>query len=80
MVAQETLLIILVKLVDSIPMSPPPTKRPRGHPKVYADGLFLKALVIMLIRQVHSVSGVVFWRSWPNRRICLVSIETTMRV
>jgi hypothetical protein len=38
-------------------MAPPPAKRPRGHPKVYADRLVLKALVIMLIRQVHTVSG-----------------------
>ena len=57
MVTPESLLVILVTLVDGIPMLPPPPKRPRGHPKVYADRLFLKALVIMLIRQVHTVSG-----------------------
>jgi hypothetical protein len=36
-------------------MSPPPPKRGRGHPKVYSDRLFLKALVIMLVRHLHKV-------------------------
>lgn len=55
MIAQDTLLVILVKLVDQIPMPPPPPKRGRGHPKVYPDRLFLKALVIMIIRRLHKV-------------------------
>lgn len=33
----------------------PPPKRGPGHPKVYADQLFLKALVIMLVRHLHTV-------------------------
>jgi len=57
MVTQTTLLVIMVKLVDSIPMPPRPVSRSRGRPKVYAERLFLKALVIMLIRQVQSVNG-----------------------
>lgn len=55
MIAQDTLLVILVKLVDQIPMLPPPSKRGRGHPKVYSDRLFLKALVIMIVRHLHKV-------------------------
>ena len=55
MIAQDTLLVILVKLVDQIPMPPPPPKRGRGHPKVYSDRLFLKALVIMIVRHLHKV-------------------------
>ncbi len=55
MVVQESLLVILVKLVDSIPM-PAPDKRRRGHPKVYPDRLFLKALVIMIVRHLHKVN------------------------
>jgi len=57
MVAQESLLVILVTWVDHVPMPVPPTQRARGRPQVYGDRLFLKALVIMLIRQVHTVSG-----------------------
>jgi len=55
MIAQDTLLVILVKLVDQIPVPPPPPKRGRGHPKIYSDRLFLKALVIMVVRHLHRV-------------------------
>ena len=56
MIPQESLLVILVKLVDGIPMPPPPPKRGRGRPKFYPDRLFLKALVIMIIRHLHKVN------------------------
>jgi hypothetical protein len=55
MMPQESLLVILVKLVDRIPMPPPPLKRGRGRPKFYPDCLFLKALVIMIVRHLHKV-------------------------
>ena len=55
MIIQESLLVTLVKLVDRIPMPPPPEKRGRGRPKVYPDHLFLKALVIMIVRRLHKV-------------------------
>ena len=55
MIAQDPPLVILVKLVDQMPMPPPPPKRGRGHPKVYSDRLFLKALVIMIVRHLHKV-------------------------
>jgi len=45
----------LVKLVDCIPMPRPPSRRGPGHPKVYSDGLFLKALIIMIVRHLHKV-------------------------
>jgi len=53
MVAQDSLCVALVKLVDWLPMPPLPPKRKRGHPRVYTDRLFLKALVI--IRHLHTV-------------------------
>jgi hypothetical protein len=55
MIPQESLLVTLVKLVDRIPMPPPPAKRKRGKPKFYPDHLFLKALVIMIVRHLHHV-------------------------
>jgi len=32
-----------------------PSKRGRGRPKTYSDRLFLKALVIMIVRHLHKV-------------------------
>ncbi len=55
MLPLDSLLVILVKLVDQVPMPSPPPKRGRGHPQVYSDRLFLKALVSMIIRQLHTV-------------------------
>ena len=55
MIGQVSLLVMLVKLVDRVPTPPPPAKRGRGRPKVYADRLFLKALVIMIVRHLHTV-------------------------
>ncbi len=55
MIAQETLLVQLLRLVDRLPMPPPPPKRARGRPVFYSDRLFLKALVIMIVRRLHKV-------------------------
>jgi hypothetical protein len=55
MIPQEPLLVTLVKLVDRIPTPSPPAKRRRGHPRFYSDRLFLKALVIMIVRHLHKV-------------------------
>jgi hypothetical protein len=55
MVSQDSLLVTLVKLVDRLPTPMPPPKRGRGRPKVYPDRLFLKALVIMIVRHLHTV-------------------------
>ena len=55
MIAQESLLVTLVQLVDRIPVPPAPRKRSRGRPKFYPDHLFLKALVIMIVRHLHTV-------------------------
>jgi hypothetical protein len=54
MIPQGSLLIMLVRLIDRIPVSPP-LKAGRGRPKVYPDRLFLKALVIMIVRHLHKV-------------------------
>ncbi len=55
MVLQDSLLVTLVKLVDRVPMPSLPTKRGRGHPNVCSDRLFVKALVIMIVRHLHTV-------------------------
>jgi hypothetical protein len=40
MIGQVSLLVMLVKLVDRVPVPPSPAKRGRGRPKVYPDRLF----------------------------------------
>jgi hypothetical protein len=55
MIGEESLLVTLVRLVERIPVPPPPPKRSRGRPKTYPDCLFLKALVVMIVRHLHTV-------------------------
>jgi DDE family transposase len=54
MIRQASLLVTLVRLVDWLPRPAEPTKRKRGRPRTYADALFLKALVIMIVRHLSS--------------------------
>ena len=59
-----SVVVALVMLVDWIPLPAPAAdqgKRGRGRPKVYPDRLFLKALVIMVLKhlpRVHSLLAV----------------------
>jgi hypothetical protein len=58
MVPESSVLIALILLVDRLPEVPRPTKRRRGRPLTYSDRLFLKALVIMIVKhlaQVHTL-------------------------
>lgn len=55
MIGEESLLVTLVRLVERLPVPPAPTKRGPGRPKTYPDHLFLKALVIMIVRHLHTV-------------------------
>jgi hypothetical protein len=54
MIPQASLLVTLVKLVDAIP-TPAATKAKRGRPITYPEKLFLKALVIMIVKHLHKV-------------------------
>lgn len=54
MIAQESVLVELVRLVERLPAPPPPPPR-RGRPHLYSDALFLKALVIMIVRRLNKV-------------------------
>jgi len=54
MIAQASLLVSLVELVARIPMPEPTAQRGRGRPKLYSDQLVLQALVIMIVRRLHT--------------------------
>ncbi len=56
MIAQDSVLVQLVRLIDRLPAPSHPVRpRPRGRPRLYSDTLFLKALTIMIIRRLHKV-------------------------
>jgi len=54
MLLQEPLLVLLVRLVDRLPSPASPSKRRRGKPRIYPDRLFLKALVIMIVKRLST--------------------------
>src|SRR5215203_1323015 len=51
MVPEDSLLVTLVALVDRIP-APPPRPARRGRPPICSDRLFLKALVVMVLKRL----------------------------
>ena len=56
MISQDPLLVQLVRLIDRLPAPSTPLRpRSRGRPRLYPDTLFLKALVIMIVRRLHKV-------------------------
>lgn len=57
MITEVSLLVILVKLVDQIPVPNEPKKRGRGRQKTYPDSLIVKALVVMVSRRIYSGYG-----------------------
>lgn len=64
MVPHASLLVALVDLIDTIPS--PPVEPRRGRRPVYSDRLFLKAVVIMLVRNVSTVSGLIAILEQPS--------------
>jgi DDE family transposase len=66
MVPQEPVLILLLKLVDRIP-EPPPERR-RGRPPRYSERLFLKALVLMIVRHLPKVHTLLEVLAQPEMR------------
>ena len=80
MITQATLLVTLILLVDRIPMPPAPVcKRKRGRPKVYSDRLFLKALVIMIVRHLRKVNELLSVLAQPTaemQQLCVLLTES----
>jgi hypothetical protein len=66
---QESLLVTLVKLVDEIPTPLQRKKAKRGHPVIYAERLFLKALVVMIVKHLHKVHELLSVLNEPTYRI-----------
>lgn len=58
MVASDSILVTLLRLVERLPL-PPRTTGGRGRPPQYSDRLMLKALVVMIIKGLPTVH--LFW-------------------
>jgi len=70
MITQDSVLVQLIRLIECIPSPSPPPRR-RGRPVVYSEKLFLKALVIMIVRRLHKVGELlaVLDESTPEMRM-----------
>jgi Transposase DDE domain len=53
MLAERRILVSLLSLVEYLP-APPPQKPKRGRQETYSDKLFIKALIVMIIRRLYS--------------------------
>lgn len=74
--AGSSILVALVLLVDRIPLPAPPTRR-RGRPAIYPDRLFLKALVIMIVRHLSKVGTLLAVLAEPTPEMrCLRALLT----
>ena len=71
MITQQSVLVQLIRLVERIP-SPPPPRRRRGRPIVYSEKLFLKALVIMIVRRLHRVRELLAVLDEPTSEMSMV--------
>ena len=63
MISGDSILVSLVRLVDSLPFPPPPARRKRGRQQTYSDQLIVKALVVMIIRRLYT--------AWALLALCI---------
>src|SRR2546428_13697306 len=54
MLTHGSILVSLLWLVEQIPTPPPPAKRQRGRQAFSSDKLFVKALIVMIIRRLYT--------------------------
>jgi Transposase DDE domain len=69
MIEHDTRLVTLVKLAGQVPSPPPPARRRRGRPPRYPDRLFLQALVIMIVRHLHTVHALLGVLAQPTHEM-----------
>ena len=78
MIGHGSLLVTLVALVDRLPAPPPPAKRGRGRPVTYPDRLLLKALVIMIVRHLHSPNELMAVLAQPTAAMAALRAALTL--
>lgn len=70
MLMKEPLLVIFVKLIDRIPLPCEAEPRGRGRPQAYTNRLIVKALVIMVIRQLYSAYSLLAFLEQESEVTC----------
>jgi Transposase DDE domain len=72
MIYQDSVLVQLIRLVECIPSPKQPPRRPRGRPYLYSEKLFMKALVIMILRRLHRVGELLAVLEEPTSEMRMV--------
>ena len=72
MIYQDSVLVQLIRLVECIPSPKQPPRRPRGRPYLYSQKLFMKALVIMIVRRLHRVGELLAVLEEPTSEMRMV--------
>ena len=72
MITQDSVLVQLIRLVERIPNPPAPPRHRRGRPIFYSQKLFLKALVIMIVRRLHRVGELLAVLDEPTSEMRMV--------
>jgi hypothetical protein len=66
MLAERRILVSLLSLVEYLPWPPPPAKRQRGRQETYSDKLFVKALIVMIIRRLYTAYALLDFLAQPD--------------
>jgi hypothetical protein len=66
MLAERRILVSLLSLVEFLPSPAPPPKRRRGRQETYSDKLFIKALLVMIIRRLYSAYALLDFLAQPD--------------
>ncbi len=72
MITHDSVLVQLILLIERIPSPPPPLRRRRGRPIFYSEKLFMKALVIMIVRRLHRVGELLAVLEEPTPEMMIV--------
>jgi hypothetical protein len=72
MILQDTVLVQPLRLVDLVPTPPPTSAPPSRTALVYSERLFLKALVVMIVRRLHKAGELLAVLAEPTPGMRLV--------
>ena len=66
MLAEPCILVSLLALVEHLPSPPAPQKHQRGRQETYSDQLFIKALIVMIIRRLYTAYALLDFLAQPD--------------